>query len=358
MSDITLTINQGFELAALLPCLLVIFYLLARRPEDFYQILLPLLYFACLGSGFALPLLKLLPDFPGREWLKLPVGFLESSLPEMSFLLIMQFVKQRLPDVKYFLILAVPLIGAAPLTYLKFQYAEACLPGGACLDTGHIFIIYRVITAAFVFLLLLISIGRDISAEKTDNDNERARYWLIIALVLFNLAELGVDLAKIHHGEDERLLFIHTMIGVSFVYLVLCSVFRVYSRSFAIAPVEISFQAWKPGKNAYLLAEKALHLIENEKLYRRADFSRRFLAENLGINEATLSRVINWKFKKTFREIVNQYRISEAKTLLKETRKSITIIAFETGFKSITSFNRVFKEATGMAATEFRKSAN
>lgn len=58
---------------------------------------------------------------------------------------------------------------------------------------------------------------------------------------------------------------------------------------------------------------------------------------------------------KTFVEYQNFIRIRRAEKLLITTDRTITNIAFETGFGSVAYFNRVFKKETGQAPANYRK---
>jgi AraC-like DNA-binding protein len=59
-----------------------------------------------------------------------------------------------------------------------------------------------------------------------------------------------------------------------------------------------------------------------------------------------------------FREFLGSYRIDYAKHLLSDSKDPfirILDVALESGFSSINSFNRCFKEVTGMTPSEYRK---
>jgi AraC-like DNA-binding protein len=61
---------------------------------------------------------------------------------------------------------------------------------------------------------------------------------------------------------------------------------------------------------------------------------------------------------KNFMDLLNNYRIEEAKEMLLKPGKndrSILEIAFEVGFNSKEVFNRCFKKYTGMTPSEFKK---
>jgi AraC-like DNA-binding protein len=57
-----------------------------------------------------------------------------------------------------------------------------------------------------------------------------------------------------------------------------------------------------------------------------------------------------------FYDFINGYRIMEAKRLLLDPSKrhyTVLAIAFESGFNSKTTFNKVFRKVTGLTPTEF-----
>ena len=61
---------------------------------------------------------------------------------------------------------------------------------------------------------------------------------------------------------------------------------------------------------------------------------------------------------KNFYDLINGYRVDEAKRLLvNPENKNYTILSvgFEAGFNSKTTFNTVFKKFTGLTPTDFRE---
>ena len=79
------------------------------------------------------------------------------------------------------------------------------------------------------------------------------------------------------------------------------------------------------------------------------------LADHLKTTVHMLSQVINEGLNKTFFEMTAQYRIEEAKRLLKE-KPNIKVeeIAEEVGYNSKSSFNTTFKKLTGQTPSEWR----
>ena len=97
-----------------------------------------------------------------------------------------------------------------------------------------------------------------------------------------------------------------------------------------------------------------------EKPYLNNELSQSDLAKQLGISSHHLSEVLNTGFNQNFYNFVNSYRVLEAQKLMDndttQTHK-ILAFAFDSGFKSKTSFNRVFKTHTGLTPSEYRKKA-
>lgn len=56
----------------------------------------------------------------------------------------------------------------------------------------------------------------------------------------------------------------------------------------------------------------------------------------------------------TFTDYLSRVRVEKAKNLLQNPHLRVSEIAFETGFDSISQFNRSFKRITGLAPTQFR----
>jgi AraC-like DNA-binding protein len=104
-----------------------------------------------------------------------------------------------------------------------------------------------------------------------------------------------------------------------------------------------------------LLKLKAI--MEKEKPFLQSNFSLPDLAQRLSISVHMLSQIINEGMGKTFFELLAEYRVEEAKRLLKE-RANVKVeeIAEQVGYNSKSSFNTVFKKLTGKTPGEFRGS--
>jgi len=105
-------------------------------------------------------------------------------------------------------------------------------------------------------------------------------------------------------------------------------------------------------------AEKLTEYMMSSKPYLNPDLNLPQLATELGISIHYLSQVINEHFRLNFFDFVNRYRIEAFKERIADPRYrnfSLLGIAFECGFNSKSTFNRIFKQATGLTPSEYKK---
>jgi len=97
-------------------------------------------------------------------------------------------------------------------------------------------------------------------------------------------------------------------------------------------------------------------LMKEEKFFADEELSLRDLARELAISPHQLSEILNEKLKKNFNTFVNEYRVEEAKAMLKdEPDRSILSVGIAAGFNSNTTFCTVFSRVTGMSPSQYRK---
>lgn len=80
------------------------------------------------------------------------------------------------------------------------------------------------------------------------------------------------------------------------------------------------------------------------------------LADYMFLSPQYLSKFIKQNFGLNFNKYLNNVRMSRALEELKETNHSIITIAFNNGFSSTTSFNKIFKEMYNIPPTAYRQS--
>lgn len=99
--------------------------------------------------------------------------------------------------------------------------------------------------------------------------------------------------------------------------------------------------------------EKACRIIQEKSLMQTVDLNS--VARECGICAGHLSRLFRHSTGLTFTEYVARFRAEHAMRLLRETRKTVSEIAFESGFNSISQFHRVFRQIYGKPPGSVRR---
>ena len=109
-------------------------------------------------------------------------------------------------------------------------------------------------------------------------------------------------------------------------------------------------------KLANELHEKIITFFEVKKIYTTPNLTLPLLAQELNIRPQLLSQFLNDNVQKSFTQFINEYRVQEAKRLLKEkTDLKIDAVGMECGFNSSSTFYSAFKKITGVTPATFQK---
>ena len=124
--------------------------------------------------------------------------------------------------------------------------------------------------------------------------------------------------------------------------------------------LDSSTQLATPITDRYDAKEKSRRLKEAvaaNRLYEDAELTLTTLAVKLNIHPHDLSRIINVGMEKNFSDFINEFRVREtARKIQDQAHDRLTLlgIAYESGFNSQRTFNRVFKEMTGKTPVEYK----
>ena len=110
----------------------------------------------------------------------------------------------------------------------------------------------------------------------------------------------------------------------------------------------------KSGKKVYGLEKlnKALGYIEQN--YRN-EISLKEIAKYSGFSSFHFSRVFKDTMEMNFHSYLKEFRIKKSEKFLSNSKYSITQAAYMSGFNSLTTFNRAFREVKGCTPTSYRK---
>jgi AraC-like DNA-binding protein len=97
-------------------------------------------------------------------------------------------------------------------------------------------------------------------------------------------------------------------------------------------------------------------IIREKQYYLTEDLNLDVLASHIGTNRTYLSRFINNELKTNFYDYINNFRIEHAENLLKDPNCKLNLesIAYESGFRSYSTFNRFFKKKYNTTPGDFR----
>ena len=234
------------------------------------------------------------------------------------------------------------------------------------------------ILLALVYIILiafkLVSYSREVKSAGPAN-KVRARLFQVRFLVIaFGAVWM---LAAVRYVFD---LYYPAYMGYSNLVLPLCATFIIYTMAYISlrrpeafmgagqSTAETSSSSVKKYEKSSLTPERAerylkrlVELMQTEKPYLDHELTVQKLAERLAIPAPHLSQTINELLNQNFSDLVNSYRVEEAKRLLLDPSKkhySILAIAEEVGFNSKSAFNSVFKKHVNSTPSEWRRATN
>ncbi len=107
------------------------------------------------------------------------------------------------------------------------------------------------------------------------------------------------------------------------------------------------------------LYRQLVDLMVNEELYLSSDLSLNKLGELTGYSSHRISTCINEFSKMNFNNFINLYRVEKTKSIFKDEESNIytiSSIAYDSGFNSLSSFNTAFKKFEKTTPSAYRNS--
>jgi len=109
------------------------------------------------------------------------------------------------------------------------------------------------------------------------------------------------------------------------------------------------------------IANKIINYLDNSKPYLDPEYNLEIMARDLNITRQNISLVINDTIGKNFYQLINEYRVEEFKQLVLDSKYNnikLLELAYDAGFNSKSSFNRIFKEITGSTPSSYKNEFN
>ena len=192
--------------------------------------------------------------------------------------------------------------------------------------------------------------------------------WGVSAIVLFPLTLLSLS------GNWIPYSFIAVLLQIDYVIFIFIVGYFGFKQAvvftdieFDAAPLKLD-EKYLPYERSGLSEDQAivhhhklLMVMKEQKPYLNGELTAQELSVQLGISPNHLSQVLNQQQEQNFFDFINSYRLEEVKQKMQDQqyrKYTLLAIALESGFNSKTSFNTLFKKATGYTPSQYYKSVN
>ncbi|MEM6685482.1 MAG: helix-turn-helix domain-containing protein [Bacteroidota bacterium] len=195
--------------------------------------------------------------------------------------------------------------------------------------------------------------------------DRKSLLWLLNFLIAFSILLIlwWISCMRWLLGYSYETTYNYVIIGMvillfSIGYFVIQQyhLFEIISFSPKKTPEEKSEKKLSAKTDTYY--SELLQLLEEKRLYENVELTLDDLAQELQLSSGYLSQIINKKEQKSFFEFVNFYRVEAVKKKLVDSTYAhydILSIAMESGFKSKSTFNAVFKKMTKYTPSAYKK---
>lgn len=189
--------------------------------------------------------------------------------------------------------------------------------------------------------------------------------WVVVACIVYFTTLLAYILSFYQTTwMSEAIYCLFSMVIWTFLFLLSCRhrVKRMFLRNEQTSSddgIPMAVEAGLPDEtngvaniNDELLAPRLAHCMEQQKMYLNPTLSLRDVAMGMGTNMTYLSLYLNRNLGVTFYDYVNRFRVEEACRVIESMddtgRINMTEVAQQSGFNSVSTFNRYFKKVKGI----------
>ena len=215
---------------------------------------------------------------------------------------------------------------------------------------------------ALLTILMLWKYKRTLDEERSDSDDFSLNWlvWILAVISVFNIIDLvrlnvqqsiPYELNVLGQGINNAVWLITTIIIIIKFQVLKQTPQSVDNSSDTGANLNTTNEAYNS------IFQELDKLITSNQWFLKSRLTLSDISNLTGLQTRDISRSINVVTEKSFNEYINNYRVDFVCTLLrKNTNKSLSDIAAEAGFSSKASFNKVFKQISGVTPTEYKSS--
>ena len=217
-------------------------------------------------------------------------------------------------------------------------------------------ILFLLFTQSLVYLMLILKQRRSYTPMNRKNDKAKwFGYIFMSILAIFSLKLIIFILWNVFGLVDICIFFTGVFLILSFVIINMMILFGLSNPDLLIQYFKYQHSTIDESYKSRCYTEIQSLLI-HKKIYLDSLLNLKRMARKLTISEKQLSQIINECAGQNFNDYINQYRIAEARELLRsDDYKNVLSVAYEVGFNSKSTFNTAFKKFTNMTPTQYKQ---
>lgn len=185
----------------------------------------------------------------------------------------------------------------------------------------------------------------------------RARVWLVFALLFALVVSLATE-----ELDDQQLAVIlrNALVLVPMSGALLLWLVRLQAGRLEFIPIPVGRPSPGPGIDPHDIAlfRRLQQALTVDACYLRPDLTIDGLADHLRTPVHQLRALINTGLgHRNFPALMNEHRVAHARRLLSDperARDTVLSVALQSGFASLATFNRVFRDLEGRTPTAYR----
>ncbi len=344
---------------------------LRKRGDKIANLLIGL--FVLLHSLFILHLCLYLTNyvyhFPHSFWSTVMFSFLYGPLLYFYFKRITSQYNFRYKDLWHLIPTIVLLVYFVPVYFLPEGVKQFKLfnVDSSYLSTLYIVLILKSISLIVYSIMVFVIYRRHVKLNKRITKEINLWQRNISSLNIFYALAYSVYAFVIASNvvfdrSKSFMLYSQVFVLASIVLYVAYTAYvqpRVFSKKYLFEKAQLKYK--KSGLTEGFsidLKEQLLVLLNDDKIYKTNNLSLERLSEILGTTRHNISQVINEHFNMNFFNLINKYRIEEAKRIFEEdfhNNLNIIDVAYDVGFNNKVTFNKAFKEETQLTPSQFLK---
>ena len=211
-----------------------------------------------------------------------------------------------------------------------------------------------------IAVFLLLRNFRQLYQDNYSSNHHLTYKWLMQTTLLFVIGNIFVLIRGFAENDSAVYNYLLTFTSLFVLFVITRFVLNALYRPNLFAGINKDLTAVKQKSEVRQEPEQLKNLLqfmETEKPYLDDKLTLQKLAEQINLPEKQLSALINQHTGRHFFDFINEFRINDAKTLLKEQSKlTVLEVLYEVGFNSKSSFYTAFKKETKLTPTDYRKS--